>query len=95
MDNIFIERLRPSLKCETVYLHEIADGFTAQRVIGEWIGFHNAERPHTALRGRSPAEAYRGDTPVDMMDKPLGASLTFPQAQQKQQEGRFSVILPP
>ncbi len=29
MDNIFIERLRRSLKYEAVYLHEIADGFTA------------------------------------------------------------------
>ena len=41
MDNIFIERLWRSLKYEAVYLHEIADGFTARRVIGEWIGFYN------------------------------------------------------
>ena len=34
MDNIFIERLWRSLKYEAVYLHEIADGFTARRVIG-------------------------------------------------------------
>ena len=32
MDNIFIERLWRSLKYEAVYLHEIADGFTARRV---------------------------------------------------------------
>ena len=70
MDNIFIERLWRSLKYEAVYLHEIADGFTARRVIGEWIGFYNTIRPHSALGGRTPAEAYRGDTPVDMMDKP-------------------------
>ena len=58
MDNIFIERLWRSLKYEAVCLHEIADGFTARRVIGEWIGFYNTQRPHSALGGRTPAEAY-------------------------------------
>ena len=46
MDNIFIERLWRSLKYEAVYLHEIADGFTAQRVICEWIGFYNPALQH-------------------------------------------------
>ena len=93
MDNIFIERLWRSLKYEAVYLHEIADGFTARRVIGEWIAFYNTIRPHSALGGRTPAEAYRGDTPVDMMDKPLRALTTYPQAQQQQQKDRFKGIL--
>ncbi len=93
MDTIFIERLWRSLKYEAVDLHEIADGFTARRVIGEWIGVYNAERPHAALGGRPPAEAYRGETPVDMMDKPLRALPTSPQAQQQQQEDRFKGIL--
>ncbi len=66
MDNIFIERLWRSLKYEAVYLHEIADGFTARRVIGEWIGFYNTQRPHSALGGRTPAEACRGGPPVGM-----------------------------
>ncbi len=93
MDNIFIERLWRSLKYEAVYLHEIADGFAARRVIGQWIGFYNTERPHSALGGRTPAEAYRGDTPVDMMDKPLRALTTYPQAQQQQQKDRSKRIL--
>ena len=59
MDNIFIERLWRSLKYEAVYLHELADGLKARRVIGEWIGFYTTERPHLALGGRTPAEAYR------------------------------------
>ena len=33
MDNIFIERLWRSMKYEAVYLHELSDGFQAQRVI--------------------------------------------------------------
>ena len=73
MDNIFIERLWRSLKYEAVYLHEIADGLTARRVIADWIGFYNTERPHSALGGQTPAEAYRDGPPVDMMDKPLRA----------------------
>ncbi len=85
MDNIFIERLWRSLKYEAVYLHELTDGFRAERVIGEWIAFYNTERPHSALAGRTPAEVHRGDRPVDMMDKPDGLP-TSPQAQQQQQD---------
>ena len=59
MDNIFIERLWRSLKYEAVYLHDLADGFEARLLIDEWIGFYNTERPHSALDGKTPAEAYR------------------------------------
>ena len=51
MDNIFIERLWRSLKYEAGYLHELTDGFKAERVIGEWIDFYNTERPHSAHNG--------------------------------------------
>ena len=33
---VFIKRLWRSLKYEAVYLHQLADGFMAQRVIDEW-----------------------------------------------------------
>ncbi len=85
MDNVFIERLWRSLKYEAVYLHELTDGFEAQRVIGEWIDFYNTERPHSALAGQTPAEAHGAGRPVDMMDKPDGLP-TSPQAQQQQQD---------
>jgi len=84
MDNIFIERLWRSLKYEAIYLHELTDGFKAERIIGEWIGFYNTERPHSSLDGQTPAEAYSAGLPVDMMDKPDGLP-TSPQAQQQQQ----------
>ena len=93
MDNIFIERLWRSLKYEAIYLHEIADGFQARRLIGDWVRFYNLERPHAALDGRTPAEAYRGEPPVDMMDKPLRALPTSPQAQQQQREDRLKGVL--
>ncbi len=85
MDNIFIERLWRSLKYEAVYLHELTDGFKAERVIGEWIDFYNTERPHSALAGRPPAEVYGTGRPMDMVDKPDGLP-TYPQAQQQQQD---------
>ena len=64
LDNVFIERLWRSLKYEAVYLHELADGFVAQRVIDEWIEFYNDVRPHSALGGRTPSEACAGDRGV-------------------------------
>ena len=85
LDNIFIERLWRSLKYEAVYLHELTDGFKAERVIGEWIDFYNTERPHSSLDGQTPAEAYGAGQPVDMMDK-ADAMTTYPQAQQQRQD---------
>ena len=61
MDNVFIERLWRSLKYEAVYLHELADGRAARRVIGQWMAFYNEQRPHSALGGRTPAQCYDGD----------------------------------
>jgi putative transposase len=92
MDNIFIERLWRSLKYEAVYLHELTDGFVAQRVIGEWIGFYNTARPHSALDGRTPAEVYSVGKPVDMMDK-VDALPTSPQAQQQQKPFNMIEVL--
>ena len=83
LDNVFIERLWRSLKYEAVYLHEMTDGFAAERVIGAWIEFHNTERPHSALDGQTPAEAYAAGRPVDMMDN-ASALPTSPQVQQPQ-----------
>ena len=85
MDNIFIERLWRSLKYEAIYLHELTDGFVAMRVIDEWIGFYNTERPHSSLGGDTPKEAYAAGRPMDMMDKPDGLP-TSPQAQQQHQD---------
>ena len=64
-------------------LVELTDGFHAERVIADWIGFYNTARPHSALGGRTPAEAHDKTAPVDMMDKAI-ALPTSPQAQQQQ-----------
>lgn len=60
LDNVFIERLWRSLKYEALYLHELTDGFKAERAISNWMLFYNESRPHSALKGRTPGEAYRG-----------------------------------
>jgi len=59
MDNVFIERLWRSLKYECVYLHAFETGSEARAGLGHWIGYYNAARPHSALSGRTPDEAYR------------------------------------
>ena len=92
LDNIFIERLWRSLKYEAVYLHDLSDGFAAGRVIGQWIAFYGTERPHSALDGKTPMEAYSAKRPVDMMDK-AHALPTSPQAQQQQKASNMNEVL--
>ena len=98
MDNIFIERLWRSLKYEAIYLHEMSDGFVAERVIGDWLNFYNTERPHSSLDGQTPAEYYQaskqsGASPVDKWT--TGPSLrsghgltTSPQGQHQLQDSK-------
>ena len=54
MDNVFIERLWRSLKCEDIYLKGYADGREARAGIGLWMAFYNGRRPHQALGNRTP-----------------------------------------
>jgi len=58
MDNVFIERLWRSLKYECVYLHAFETGSELRAGLAKWIGYYNAGRPHSALAGRTPDEAY-------------------------------------
>ena len=60
LDNIFIERLRGSLKREAVHLRELADGLEAMRVIGLWMARYNDRRAHSTLGGLTPRMAYEG-----------------------------------
>ena len=58
MDNVFIERLWRSLKYECVFLNAFETGSEARAGIGHWIGYYNADRPHSALNGMVPNEVY-------------------------------------
>jgi putative transposase len=59
LDNIFIERLWRSLKCECVYLHAFSGGGEARSGVQAWITFYNDRRPHAAHGGGTPSSIYR------------------------------------
>jgi putative transposase len=54
----FIERLWRSLKDECVYIHAFDTGSELRAGLPRWITDDNAERPHPALGGATPDEAY-------------------------------------
>jgi putative transposase len=76
MDNVFIERLWRSVKYECVYLHAFETGSELRAGLTRWFTYYNHHRPHSALAGRTPAEAYgqsahqiMGACPHDLMTK--------------------------
>ena len=60
LDNIFIERLWRSLKYEEVFMKAYGSVAEARRGIGGWLRFYNDERPHQALKYRTPGEVFAG-----------------------------------
>ena len=58
MDNVFIGRLWRSLKYECIYIHAFETGSALRAGLRDWIGYYNARRPHSALAGQTPDEAY-------------------------------------
>ena len=59
-DNIFVERLRRTVKHERVYLPPTANGLEQKRGLAEFFDWYNRRRPHQALGWRTPDEAYLG-----------------------------------
>ena len=85
IDELFLRHLVYGTRRVAVHLRR--EGVSiGRRLIADWVRFSNLERPHAALDGRTVAEAFRGDPPLDMMDKPLGVLSTSPQAQQQQED---------
>ena len=60
MDNVFIERLWRSMKYECVYLYTFETATEARKGIRSWLQYYDAPRPHSALAGLTPGEAYAG-----------------------------------
>lgn len=58
LDNVFVERLWRSLKCEEVYLNEYDTLAEARAGIGRYFEFFNNRRPHSALGCQTPASFY-------------------------------------
>ena len=59
-DNVFVERLWRSVKYEEVYLHAYGSVSAARNGIGRYLDLYNRRRPHSALDGRTPDDAYFG-----------------------------------
>ena len=78
MDNIFSELPWRSLKCEAIYLHELSECFQAQKVISRWVAFYNLRRPHSALGGSTPAEAYDRGVPAETRKNTFPSSPSLP-----------------
>ena len=73
MDNVFIERLWRSLKYECIYLHVFETGSELRAGLARWIGYYNGQRPHSALGGKTPDEAYDGGASMCAADQKLAA----------------------
>lgn len=58
MDNIFVERLWRSVKCEEVYLNDYQDVAEACRAIGTYLDKYNRKRPHQTLGFQTPEAFY-------------------------------------
>jgi len=54
MDNVFIERLRRSVKYEEVYLKAYDNGTQARQGLGDYFEFYNSRRRHQALNRSTP-----------------------------------------
>lgn len=58
-DNAIVERLWRGVKYEDIYLKDYADGKELANGMGAYFRYYNHERPHQALKYRTPAEIYR------------------------------------
>ena len=56
--NGMVERLIRTLKDQCVHRHRFETLQHASRVIGDWVGFYNHQRPHQALAMKTPAMAF-------------------------------------
>jgi putative transposase len=62
-DNVFVERLWRSVKYEEVYLKAYDSVSEARTSIGCYLDFYNHRRPHSALDGVTPDQAYCNPLP--------------------------------
>jgi len=56
--NVFVERLWRSVKYEDIYPNGYATMMDANQGLTRYFVFYNDERPHQALKYRTPAEVH-------------------------------------
>jgi putative transposase len=57
-DDVFVERLWRSVKCEEVYLRAYDSVVEARASLGRYLAFYNSRRPHSSLDARTPDHPY-------------------------------------
>ena len=60
LDNIFVERLWRSVKCECIYLHDFATVKEVKAALTQYFDYYNNVRKHQGLDYHTPAEVYYG-----------------------------------
>jgi len=60
-DNIMIERLWRSVKYEEVYIKDYETVDELVKALRSYFDFYNNERPHSTLKGKTPAEVYKNN----------------------------------
>jgi putative transposase len=65
VDNVFVERLRKSVKYEEVYLHAYDTVSHAREGLQRYFTFYNQRRPHSALDGKTPDSVYFDSLPIE------------------------------
>jgi Integrase core domain len=77
-----IERLWRSLKHECVYIHAFETGSELRAGLNRWITYYNSQRPHTALGGATPDEAYtQNGAKPDLRPEPHNPDTSLPRPQ--------------
>jgi putative transposase len=69
MDNIFVERLWRSVKCEEVYLNDYRDVADARRGIAIYLEKYNHRRPHQTLGFQTPVAFYEFELKKSAMNE--------------------------
>lgn len=64
LDNVFIERLWRSLKCEDIYLRDYRNLVELEAGVRRWMKDYNHERIHQSLSYGYPWEEYRPQKPL-------------------------------
>jgi putative transposase len=65
IDNVIIERLWRSLKCEEIYLKDYRNLVELEAGVSHWIGGYNRERIHQNLDYATPWSVYRPQPLLD------------------------------
>ena len=65
LDNVFVERLWRSVKYEDIYPNGYATLRDAKQGLTRYFAFYNEERPHQALKYRTPAEVHADVVPLN------------------------------